>query len=141
MSKSGHWIRKLRSSLVSIAKLVSGSDERGVPVMQHPFSRQIRLSSSGIAAILSLCSLSIMMLSACGGSTSSTQNSNAPITVWVDAGRMTAVDAYKKAFPADASKINAVIVDRTQFPAKVVRQNSSNSGWPDVVLAEPDLVA
>jgi ABC-type glycerol-3-phosphate transport system substrate-binding protein len=50
-------------------------------------------------------------------------------------------DAFVKANPADASLIKAVIVDREQFPAKVLLFNNTNQGWPDVVFAEPRLVA
>ena len=84
------------------------------------------------------------LLTACGGggsttNTTSNQDSNAPITVWVDADRMTAVKLYEQAHPQ--AKINAVVVDRNQFPAKVLLENNIQSGWPDVVFAEPDLVA
>src|SRR5271165_2612883 len=110
--------------------------------MQHMFPRHASFSKVRISAVLSLFAMVVMGLAACGGSsTGNGQNSNAPITVWIDADRMTAVDDYKKAFPADASKINAVVVDRNQFPAKVLLENNIDSGWPDVVFAEPDLVA
>lgn len=82
------------------------------------------------------------LLTACGGGApgvSSNQDSNAPVTVWVDADRMTAVRLYEHAHPQ--AKINAVVVDRNQFPAKVLLENNIQSGWPDVVFAEPDLVA
>ncbi len=59
------------------------------------------------------------LLVACGGgstttSVSSNQDANAPVTVWVDADRMTVVKLYEKAHPQ--AKINAVVVDRNQFP-------------------------
>jgi ABC-type glycerol-3-phosphate transport system substrate-binding protein len=97
---------------------------------------------SVLILVISCCS----MLAACGGGgassgASSNQDSNASITVWVDADRLTAVNDFKQAFPNDASKIKAVVVDRNQFPAKVLLENNINSGWPDVVFAEPDLVA
>ena len=34
-----------------------------------------------------------------------------------------------------------MVVDREQFPAKVLLFNNTNQGWPDVVFAEPRLVA
>jgi ABC-type glycerol-3-phosphate transport system substrate-binding protein len=66
---------------------------------------------------------------------------NAPITVWIDQPRQPAIDAYVKAHPDKASLIKAVVVDREQFPSKVLLFNNTGSGWPDVVFAEPRLVA
>jgi ABC-type glycerol-3-phosphate transport system substrate-binding protein len=65
---------------------------------------------------------------------------NAPITVWIDADRQPAFDAYVKAHPDQAKLLKAVTVDREQFPAKVLLFNNTNQGWPDVVFAEPRLV-
>ena len=67
-------------------------------------------------------------------------DASAPITVWIDTTRQAAVDAYKKANPDKAALIKEVIVDREQFPAKVLLFNNTNSGWPDVVFAEPSIV-
>jgi multiple sugar transport system substrate-binding protein len=64
-----------------------------------------------------------------------------PITVWIDQPRQPAIDAYKKAHPGTANLIKTVIVDREQFPSKVLLYNNTGSGWPDVVFAEPRLVA
>ncbi len=72
-----------------------------------------------------------------GGSAAAAEK---PITVWIDQPRMPMIDAYKKAFPAKAKLIKAVVVDREQFPAKVLLFNNTNQGWPDVVFAEPRLV-
>ncbi len=66
---------------------------------------------------------------------------NAPITVWIDQPRQPAIDAFLKANPDKASLIKAVVVDREQFPSKVLLFNNTNQGWPDVVFAEPRLVA
>jgi ABC-type glycerol-3-phosphate transport system substrate-binding protein len=92
-----------------------------------------------LALLLSFLSVSVMFIAACGSS--STSNSNSPITVWIDSDRQKAVDLFKAAHPSEANLINAVVVDRNQFPAKVLLENNINSGWPDVVFAEPDLVA
>lgn len=64
----------------------------------------------------------------------------APITVWIDQPRMPMIQAYARAFPDRAKLVKAVIVDREQFPAKVLLFNNTNQGWPDVVFAEPRLV-
>lgn len=66
---------------------------------------------------------------------------SAPVTVWIDQDRQPAFDAYVKAHPDQANLLKAVIVDREQFPAKVLLFNNTKSGWPDVVFAEPRLVA
>jgi len=62
---------------------------------------------------------------------------NAPITVWIDQPRQPMIDAYLKANPDKAKLIKAVVVDREQFPAKVLLFNNTQQGWPDVVFAEP----
>ncbi len=64
----------------------------------------------------------------------------APITVWIDQDRQPYIDAYKAANPDTADLIQETIVDREQFPSKVLLFNNTNQGWPDVVFAEPRLV-
>jgi len=80
------------------------------------------------------CALAFLLASASGASAES------PITVWIDQPRQPMIDAYLKAFPDKAKLIKAVVVDREQFPAKVLLFNNTNQGWPDVVFAEPRLV-
>ena len=82
-----------------------------------------------------------MVVTATPAPTQSPYNDNAPITVWIDQPRQPAIDAFLKANPQDASLIKAVVVDREQFPSKVLLFNNTNQGWPDVVFAEPRLVA
>jgi len=65
---------------------------------------------------------------------------DAPITVWIDQDRQPYIDAYKEANPDKADLIQETIVDREQFPAKVLLFNNTQQGWPDVVFAEPRLV-
>jgi ABC-type glycerol-3-phosphate transport system substrate-binding protein len=48
---------------------------------------------------------------------------------------------YQKLFPNKASLIDFEIVDRSQFPAKILGFTQQGKGWPDVVFAEPELVA
>lgn len=64
-----------------------------------------------------------------------------PITVWIDQPRQPVVDGFKKKYPQYASLINSTIVDRETLPAKTLLFNNTGSGWPDVVFAEPRLVA
>ena len=68
-------------------------------------------------------------------------DSNAPITVWIDDTRKPVVEAFKKKYPEKAALIKEEVVDRGQFPAKVLLFNNTGKGWPDVVFAEPNLVA
>jgi ABC-type glycerol-3-phosphate transport system substrate-binding protein len=72
--------------------------------------------------------------------TANPYDDKAPITVWIDQDRQPYIDAYKKANPDKASLIQESIVDREQFPAKVLLFNNTDQGWPDVVFAEPRLV-
>jgi multiple sugar transport system substrate-binding protein len=81
------------------------------------------------------------VITATSAPTQNPYDETAPITVWIDQDRQPYIDAYKKANPDKASLINEVIVDREQFPAKVLLFNNTGQGWPDVVFAEPRLVA
>ncbi len=67
-----------------------------------------------------------------------TQDATAAITVWVDADRSPAVDAFKKANPE--VKLNVVSYDGSangsnSFRTKIQLFDRSNSGWPDVVFS------
>jgi ABC-type glycerol-3-phosphate transport system substrate-binding protein len=73
--------------------------------------------------------------------TANPYDDNAPVTVWIDADRQPAFDAYVKAHPDKANLLKAVQVDREQLPAKTLLFNNTNQGWPDVVFAEPRIVA
>jgi len=64
-----------------------------------------------------------------------------PILVWIDTTRQAAVDAYLAAHPENASLIQVEIVDRAEFSQKVLLFNNVGSGWPDVVFAEPEIIA
>ncbi len=66
---------------------------------------------------------------------------SARITVWLDPTRLDGAEIYQKLFPDKASLIDFQVVDRSQFPADVLRFNQQGQGWPDVVFAEPELVA
>ena len=81
-----------------------------------------------------------MVVTATPAPTENPYDDNAPITVWIDADRQPAFDAYVAAHPDKARLLKAVTVDREQFPAKVLLFNNTNQGWPDVVFAEPRLV-
>ena len=65
----------------------------------------------------------------------------APIVVWLDATRMEGAKIYQRLYPDKASQINFQEVDRSLFPDKVLSFNQQGEGWPDVVFAEPELVA
>ncbi len=71
----------------------------------------------------------------------STTDEKAAITVWIDDTRKPLVEAYKKKYPEKAALIKEEVVDRGTFPAKVLLFNNTGKGWPDVVFAEPNLVA
>ncbi|MBA3822532.1 MAG: extracellular solute-binding protein [Ktedonobacterales bacterium] len=92
-----------------------------------------------VSGLLALLTLATLLLTACGSSTSTGNDPNAPITVWVDATRQDAVKLYQKAHPT--AKLNVQVVDRALFPGKILLFNNTGQGWPDVVFAEPNLVA
>ena len=82
-----------------------------------------------------------VVVTATPAATANPYDDKAPITVWIDQVRQPQFDAFVKANPDKASLVKAVIVDREQLPAKVLLFNNTNQGWPDVVFAEPRLVA
>jgi ABC-type glycerol-3-phosphate transport system substrate-binding protein len=110
------------------------------PGRARPRARAIRGT-----ALLALA----LTLAACGGGKASSSNgpygfpqvaqdANATITVWVDADRSPAVDAFKKANPD--VKLNVVSYDGSangsnSFRTKVQLFDRSGSGWPDVVFS------
>ena len=63
------------------------------------------------------------------------------INVWIDQPRQPVVDGFLKKYPQYASLVKSTIVDRETLPAKTLLFNNTGSGWPDVVFAEPRLVA
>jgi maltose-binding protein MalE len=67
-------------------------------------------------------------------------NDTAPITVWIDAARQPMADLWTKTHADQASLVKFEIVDRAQFPSKVLLFNNSGSGWPDAIFAEPSIV-
>jgi ABC-type glycerol-3-phosphate transport system substrate-binding protein len=99
-------------------------------------------------AVLSALAL-VLALTGCGGKSDSasagsygfpqvTQDDKAEITVWVDADRSKAVDAFKKANPDVPLK--AVTYDGSangsnSFRTKMQLFDRAGSGWPDVVFS------
>jgi len=72
--------------------------------------------------------------------TANPYDDTAPITVWIDAARKPMADLWTKTHPDQASLVKFEIVDRGQFPSKVLLFNNSGSGWPDAIFAEPSIV-
>jgi ABC-type glycerol-3-phosphate transport system substrate-binding protein len=110
---------------------------------RSPGARRRLTALSGTAALV----LSLG-LAACGNKTESSsgtygfpqakQDDAAAITVWVDADRSTAVDAFKKANPD--VKLKVVSYDGSangsnSFRTKMQLFDRSGSGWPDVVFS------
>jgi ABC-type glycerol-3-phosphate transport system substrate-binding protein len=91
-----------------------------------------------------------LALAGCGGSKSSdsstgsygfpqvTQDDKAEITVWVDADRSSAADAFKKANPAVPIKVvtyDGSANGSNSFRTKMQLFDRAGSGWPDVVFS------
>lgn len=75
------------------------------------------------------------------GTDAAAADGGAEINVWVDATRLPAVEKFMELNPDVAHLIRTSTVDRGEFPAKVLLFNNTGSGWPDVVFAEPSIVA
>ncbi len=63
------------------------------------------------------------------------------ITVWLDSTRLDGAKIYQELFPDKAAQMDFQLVDRSQFPAEILLFNQQGGGWPDLVFAEPELVA
>lgn len=66
------------------------------------------------------------------------QDPSAPITVWVDASRQPAVDAFEKAYPDVKLKVETYdggADGSGSFQTKIEAFNQAGSGWPDVVFS------
>ena len=87
-----------------------------------------------LSVIVALFSLS---LASCSGSSPAT-NPNAPITVWVDAVRLSQVQMYMKTHPQ--AHIKPVVADYGTLPDKVLLYNRTGKGWPDVSFEGPDSI-
>ncbi|GAB3805817.1 ABC transporter substrate-binding protein [Micromonospora zhanjiangensis] len=101
----------------------------------------VAASTAGILAIA-------MALTGCNSKTESSsgsygfpqvaQDDKATITVWVDADRSTAVDAFKKAHPDVSLKVETYDGSSNgsnSFRTKMQLFDRANSGWPDVVFS------
>ncbi len=87
-----------------------------------------------------------LMLTGCGGGTSAdtdgapqaAQDETAPITVWVDADRSSAADAFKKAHPDVPIKVvtyDGSANGSNSFRTKMQLFDRAGDGWPDVVFS------
>ncbi|WBB71890.1 extracellular solute-binding protein [Micromonospora sp. WMMD1128] len=89
----------------------------------------------------------VLALTGCGKDESSpgaygfpqvTQDDKATITVWVDADRSKAVDAFRKAHPDVALKVESYdgsANGSNSFRTKIQLFDRAGSGWPDVVFS------
>src|SRR5579875_1420820 len=112
----------------------------------HAARRRHLAAAALAAAALALAACGKADNLATGGTSSSapsfkptTQNSSAPLTVWVDSTRLPGVQAYQKAHPG--VKLNIVTYNgdangSNYFQTKVELYDRAGSGWPDVVFTE-----
>ena len=83
--------------------------------------------------------VALALVSACGGSSGDGSSDDADLTVWVDAARLPAAEAYKKAHPD--VKMDIVTYDgdgngATTMQTKIQLWNRTGEGWPDVVFSQ-----
>jgi ABC-type glycerol-3-phosphate transport system substrate-binding protein len=86
---------------------------------------------------LAVVMTALAFVSACGSSGSASAKDG--ITVWVDAARLPAAQAYAKAHPD--KKVHVVTFDgdgncATTLQTKIQLWNRSGKGWPDVIFSE-----
>src|SRR5687768_10201415 len=95
--------------------------------------------------VLTACSAAtgtpqVSVVTATPEATANPYDDTAPITVWIDAARKPMADLWVSTHADQASLVSFEIVDRAQFPSKVLLFNNTGSGWPDAVFAEPSIV-
>ena len=83
--------------------------------------------------------MALALASACGGSSGGGSSDDVDVTVWVDAARLPAAEAYEKAHPD--VKMDIVTYDgdgngATTLQTKIQLWNRSGKGWPDVIFSQ-----
>ena len=78
----------------------------------------------------------VSVVTATPEATANPYDDNAKITVWIDAARKPMADLWVTTHADQASLVSFEIVDRAQFPSKVLLFNNTGSGWPDAVFAQ-----
>lgn len=116
----------------------------------HTRARSTRIPTRSVA-LATVLGASMLALAACtpGASTAEEpdskygfpiveQEADAPITVWVDASRQPAADAFKAAYPEIPITVETYdggADGSGSFQTKVQAFNQAGSGWPDVVFS------
>lgn len=110
-------------------------------IMRSQCFRRLLKGSVSLLAIMFF----MLPLAACGGAgtatTTSTDNPNAPVIVWLDPGRTIAGDIYLKKHPEDRGKVKFYTEPQGILASKVPLFNAAGSGWPDVYFGDPTDVA
>ena len=98
------------------------------------------LKRAAIPVALAFAAVSLAGCSTGASSSQVAQDSKATTTVWVDATRKPAVDAYKKAHPN--AKVKVEVIDPGTYLSKIQLANRVGSGWPDVIFdTQPSEIA
>ena len=116
-------------------------------------SLRTRLSGRPRSGMLTLAAVVVapaLVLTACGGGTSGAgadspygfetveQEEGSPLTVWVDASRQPAVDAFTEAhpdIPVTVETYDGGANGSGTFQTKITAFDQAGSGWPDVVFS------
>ena len=113
----------------------------GNPHARSPRLRVGALTGAGamvVALALTGCSSSPTASDSMSAAPAITADTGKPITVWVDADRVAASDAYKAAFPNDPVTVETYDGSANgsgTFRTKIQLFDTSGSGWPDVVFS------
>jgi ABC-type glycerol-3-phosphate transport system substrate-binding protein len=106
------------------------------PIRSKPLWRSTKIIAVGVAAAIAL--VGCASVSAGTGSTSSfkevKQVPKSTITVWADATRVPAVQAYEKSHPS--VKIKLVTYSTGDFQTKINLLDKAGGPWPDVVFSQ-----
>lgn len=90
---------------------------------------------------LPLVAASIFGLGACSAGGAGEEASGTPeLLIWVDSVREPAALQYKEAFEGEVD-VTIEVVDVADLQSKITLFNTTGSGWPDVVFAQPNDVA
>src|SRR5688572_25301697 len=81
--------------------------------------------------------IQVSVVTATPEATANPYDDTAPIVVWIDAARKPMADLWSETHADQAGLVSFEIVDRGQFPSKVLLFNNTGRGWPDAIFAEP----
>lgn len=99
------------------------------------------LARRGVVAAVVVAGVALSATACSGGAPEAPSSDATPeVLVWVDSVREPAAKAYKEAVKGDVD-VTIEVIDVADLQTKISLFNTTGSGWPDVVFAQPNDIA